>query len=366
MSTSTRPLLVADFTYDLPGDLIAQEPSATRDGSRLMVLDRASGRTSHELFPALPARLLPGDLLVVNDTTVIPARLLGRRASAGTGGKVEFLLVEGLDPVEGDDGVERQTWEALVKGARHEGETIEFGPDLSGRLIRIGDDGRCQVELSAPMIGGGVDGLIQQLGVMPVPPYIRREPDDPRGRADRQRYQTIFARNPGAIAAPTAGLHFTVQLLDAIRARGVAIESVTLHVGPGTFQPVRVEQVGDHRMLPERFVLSERTARAVRETKQRAGRVVAVGTTVCRTLESCAGAEPGSVIAGQGRADLFIYPGYRFRVVDALVTNFHLPRSTLLMLVAAFAGREAVLEAYTEAVRQRYRFFTYGDAMLVV
>ena len=366
MSQPTLPLRVADFDFELPEDLIAQEPAQRRDGSRLMILDRATGRARHELFTALPSLLPAGDTIVVNDTTVIPARLAGRRAAAGTGGRVEFLLVEKLDTAAGPGGAERQLWEALVKGARHQGELIDFGPNLSGRLVESGADGSCKVELTAPAASGGVEAQIQRSGLMPVPPYIRREPDDSRCRADRERYQTIFARNPGAVAAPTAGLHFTPELLETLRARGVRIEGVTLHVGPGTFQPVRVEHVSDHRMKEERFVLPERTALAVAETRRRGGRVVAVGTTVCRTLESCAGPEPGNVTAATGRSSLFIHPGHRFRVVDALLTNFHLPRSTLLMLVAAFAGREVILEAYAQAVERGYRFFSYGDAMLIV
>ena len=366
MEGSSRPLRVSDFEYDLPEWLIAQEPAARRDESRLMVLDRATGRTEHDAFEALASRLGPGDLLVVNDTAVIPARLLGRRGAPGTGGRIEFLLVEKVSTSAGPGGMEIQRWDALVKGARHLGETIDFGPALSGRVVHLGEEGLCQVELSSPSDGGGVEAQVGRLGVMPVPPYIRREPDDPRGSRDRERYQTIYARNPGAVAAPTAGLHFTAGLLDRIRARGVEVASLTLHVGPGTFQPVRVEMVNDHRMLPERFVLPAGTARAIAETRRRSGRVVAVGTTVCRTLESCAGAEAGGVTAGEGRSALFIHPGHRFRVVDALVTNFHLPRSTLLMLVAAFAGREMVLKAYAEAVEREYRFFSYGDAMLVV
>ena len=317
MNPPTAPLRVADFAFDLPEALIAQEPTPRRDGSRLMVLDRAAGRITHEMFTALPSRLLPGDLLVVNDTRVIPARLRGRRATAGTGGQVEFLLVEKLDSATGPDGVDRQSWEALVKGARHPGETIDFGPCLTGKLVGGRDGGCFHVELSAPMAAGGVDAQLHQVGVMPVPPYIRRGPDDPRAREDRERYQTIFAQDPGSVAAPTAGLHFTPEQLDAIRARGVEIASVTLHVGPGTFQPVRVEQVSEHRMREERFILPERTALAVGEARCRGGRVVAVGTTVCRTLESCGGTVPGSVNAAQGRSDLFIHPGYSFRVVDA-------------------------------------------------
>jgi len=366
MNGLATALKVSDFDYDLPESLIAQEPLPRRDGSRLMVLERTTGRATHDLFTTLPSRLLPGDLLVVNDTTVMPARLLGRRVAAGTGGRVEFLLVEKLGSTTDQRELEHQRWEALVKGGCRQGETIDFGPHLSGTMLERDEEGICRVELSSPSAGGGVETQVERCGVMPVPPYIRRGPDDPRGGTDRQRYQTIFARNPGAVAAPTAGLHFTNELLDAIRARGVSIESVTLHVGPGTFQPVRVEKVSDHRMREERFVLPERTALAVEETRRRSGRVVAVGTTVCRTLESCAGPLPGTVTATRGRSDLFIHPGYRFRVVDALVTNFHLPRSTLLMLVSAFAGRETILKAYAEAVELKYRFFSYGDAMLVI
>ena len=356
-------LRVSDFDFDLPERLIAQEPPPHRDASRLLVLDREARSWSHTRFRQLPEHLRAGDLLVINDTRVIPARLRGRRA---TGGKVELLLVERLEASSGQDGVERQRWEALAKGVRTPGETIDLGERLLAETLAVHPDGSVEIALSASVSDGGVDAQIQGQGLMPVPPYIRREPDDPRQLADNERYQTIFADQPGAVAAPTAGLHFTPGLIEAIRARGVALERLTLHVGPGTFQPVRVEQVSDHRMPAERFVLPENTAVAVAETRRRGGRVVAVGTTVCRTLEARAAAEPGCVMAGEGRCDLFIHPGHSFRVVDALLTNFHLPRSTLLMLVAAFAGRETVLAAYADAVERGYRFFSYGDAMLIV
>jgi S-adenosylmethionine:tRNA ribosyltransferase-isomerase len=361
----TPALRVDDFDYDLPPEHIAQEPLARRDASRLMVLERRSGRVEHRIFSDLPDLLTPGDLLVLNDTRVIPARLRGRRASAGTGGRVEALLVEPLGPVTDASGRSGETWLALVKGARREGEPIEFSGGLSGRLGPRQGDEAFRLDLWADGGAGEISAVLESAGVMPVPPYIRREPGDPREIGDRERYQTLFARSPGAVAAPTAGLHFTIELLDAIRARGVAIEMLTLHVGPGTFQPVRVERVEDHRLQAERFMIPEAVSRAVGDARGRGGRIVAVGTTVTRALESRAALDPAGVAAGRGRCDLFIYPGHEFRVVDAMVTNFHLPRSTLLMLVSAFAGRQRIMAAYAEAIRQGYRFYSYGDAMFI-
>lgn len=328
-------MLTRDFDYELPEERIAQEP-APRGESRLLVLD-ADGPERHRRIRDLPALLRPGDLLVLNDTRVIPARLFGHRGE----GKMEVLLVEKL----GD-----RDWEALVRpGRRARPGTVIVFEDLSAEVIDKRDD-RYHLRFSEP-----VEPHLDRLGHVPLPPYIHR-PDEP---ADRERYQTVFARNPGAIAAPTAGLHFSQELLREIAAAGIGIARVTLHVGIGTFKPVSVEKIEDHRMDRERYEVGEETAEAIRRTRESGGRIVAVGTTVVRTLESSGGE------AGSGATDLFITPGFRFRVVDVLLTNFHLPRSTLLMLVSAFAGRERVLAAYEEAIREGYRFYSYGDAMLL-
>jgi S-adenosylmethionine:tRNA ribosyltransferase-isomerase len=332
-------VLTRDFDYELPEERIAQEP-APRGESRLLVLD-AEGPQRHCRVRDLPGLLRPGDLLVLNDTRVIPARLYGLRGE----GKMEVLLVEKLgDHPEGRD------WEALVRPGRRArpGTEIVF-EGLSCEVVDKRDD-RYRLRFSEP-----VEPHLDRLGHIPLPPYIHR-PDE---SADRDRYQTVFARTPGAIAAPTAGLHFSERLLEEIAAAGIGIARVTLHVGIGTFKPVSAERVEDHRMDRERYEVGEETAEAIRRTRESGGRIVAVGTTVVRTLESSGGA------AGSGSTELFITPGFRFRVVDVLLTNFHLPRSTLLMLVSAFAGRECVLAAYEEAIREGYRFYSYGDAMLV-
>jgi S-adenosylmethionine:tRNA ribosyltransferase-isomerase len=347
-------LNVADFDFELPGDRIAQEPLPERDASRLMQLDRATGAVRHRAFRDLPDLLEPGDLVVLNDTRVIPARLMGRKA---TGGAVEVLL---LEPVERPGAV---AWRCLVRGSKslRPGAPIDLGGGLSGEIVTK-DDEACVVRFLADE--RTFDRAVEALGQVPLPPYIHREPGDSRQEEDRRRYQTVFARVPGAVAAPTAGLHFTPAILERLAGRGIETARVTLHTGEATFLPVRTEKVEDHRLYPERFEIPEEAAEAIGRARDRGGRVVAVGTTVVRTLE--ASALPGRrVRAASGRSDLFLYPGYEFRVVDALVTNFHLPRSTLLMLVSAFAGRENVLAAYREAVRSGYRFFSYGDAMLI-
>ncbi len=337
-------MLTSDFDYELPAASIAQE-AAPRGESRLLVLDR-EGPDRHARIGDLPRLLRPGDLLVLNDTRVIPARLFGRRA--GSTGKIELLLVERLDELE---------WDALVKPGKRArpGTVIELDADLTAEVIDKREDGRHRLRFSAP-----VEPHLERLGHVPLPPYIHR-PDTPE---DRERYQTVYARSPGAVAAPTAGLHFTEHLLEEIAAAGVEIAQVTLHVGIGTFKPVTAERIAEHRMECERYAIGEEAAAAIRHARER-GRVVAVGTTVVRTLESAALAGEGTVRPGTGATELFITPGFRFQVVDALLTNFHLPRSTLLMLVSAFAGRERVLAAYEEAVREGYRFYSYGDAMLV-
>ncbi|MGH9868935.1 MAG: tRNA preQ1(34) S-adenosylmethionine ribosyltransferase-isomerase QueA [Candidatus Polarisedimenticolia bacterium] len=353
-------MLLDDFDYDLPPSLIAQEPLPRRDDARLMTLDGASGSWAHKRFTDLPGLLREGDLLVVNDTRVRAARLRGRRAAPGTGGRVEALLVEPVETTERGPG--RQLWRAMVKGAGPAGDPLILGPRLHG-VVAGREDAMVLLELSTAD-GVDLDEALREAGSMPLPPYIRREPADPRDAIDRQRYQTIFAAAEGAVAAPTASLHFTPEVVAAVRRQGVEIASLTLHVGPGTFQPVRVERIEQHRLMPERFLLSEALADAVGRTRGRGGRVVAVGTTVTRVLEHRADGA-GGVEPGSGWCDLFIVPGHRFQVIDMLITNFHLPRSTLLMLVSAFAGREAVLAAYAEAVSARYRFYSYGDAMLL-
>jgi S-adenosylmethionine:tRNA ribosyltransferase-isomerase len=344
---------VSAFEFELPPDLIAQEPSTDRGGSRLLVLGRESGRIDHAAFTALPDYLSPGDLLVVNNSRVYPARLLGRRVPSG--GAVECLLVR-----RGDDDL----WEALV----HPGQKLKPGArvifegvrPLHGEILERRFYGRRLVRLWDAE-GGSVDDAIDAIGHVPLPPYITRS-----DRADdRDRYQTMFADRRGSIAAPTAGLHFTAAMVEALRARGIAIVSITLHVGYGTFQPVRTEQVEDHRLDPEHYEIDPSAAQMINAALDADRRIIAVGTTTTRTLEAVARNEGGRVVAGSGDTDLFIFPGFEFRVVRGLITNFHLPKSSLLMLVAAFAGRERVLAAYREAVERRYRFYSYGDAMLV-
>ena len=340
-------LLRKDFEYDLPEELIAQSPLPDRSASRLLVLPRYEGSPTHGTFRDLPRYLSPGDLLVLNDSRVLPARLIGRRE---TGGRCELLL---LHP-RGDD-----CWQVLGKPARKlpVGSRITFGDgEMTAVVLEKGEAGELTVRFS---YSGEWEERLSQLGKVPLPPYIRRQVDDP------ERYQTVYARHEGSVAAPTAGLHFTQELLQELQGRGVAIAYLTLHVGVGTFRPVQVENIEEHRMHAEYYHVPEETARAVSEARRRGGRVVAVGTTVTRTLESCA-APDGTVRPGSGWSDLFIYPGYRFKVIDGLLTNFHLPGSTLLMLVSAFAGRERVLQAYQEAIERRYRFFSFGDAMLIL
>lgn len=343
------------FDFDLPESHIAQEPAMLRDAARLLVLERSTGETKHVAFASIADELGPGDLLVFNDTKVIPAKLAGRKPS---GGRIEMLLIEPL----GHDGG-RAAWRALLTGSRHvkPGMELTFAEGMTVvPLAREGDTWRVALGLPPE----GVLRFLEAHGETPLPPYIRRAPSDPRSPLDRERYQTVYARAPGAIAAPTAGLHFTGAVLETLAARGVETTFLTLHVGPGTFAPVRAARLADHRMHEEFFALPAPAAEAIRRTRARGGRVVAVGTTVARTLETRADGA-GGVVPGEGRSGLFIYPGFRFQVVDALVTNFHLPRSTLLMLVCAFAGTEPVLAAYREAVGAGYRFYSYGDAMLV-
>jgi len=352
-------LRTSDFDFDLPNDLIAQEPSAVRGQSRLLVLTRHSGSIEHTTFAHLPDYLRAGDLLVLNDTRVFPARLLGHRVPSG--GAVECLLLGRLG-----DRLERyEDWDALVHPGQKlkPGARVEFERDgvrLHGEILGRHFHGRRTVRLWADE-GMTVAASIDRIGHMPLPPYIHRADE----ASDRERYQTVYARTTGSIAAPTAGLHFTPQLIDRLTARGVELTSITLHVGYGTFKPVRVEQVEAHEVDPETYTVSAAVAEALTRAMRERRRIIAVGTTTTRALESLA-IEAGTVMPATGSTRLFIHPGHTFRIVQGLVTNFHLPRSSLLMLVAAFGGRERVLAAYREAVERAYRFYSYGDAMLIL
>ncbi len=340
---------VSDFDYALPEALIAQAPVTPRDASRLLLLP-GGGPVEHRRFTDLPGLLRAGDLLVFNDTRVIPARLVGHKAD--TGGRAELLL---LEPLEEELGAR---WRAMGQASKalRAGARLEFGP-LSALVEEALGEGFYDVRLDRE--GAALEAALAQAGRIPLPPYIRREP----GPEDAERYQTIFARSPGSAAAPTAGLHFTPEVLAALAARGVERAAVTLHVGPGTFLPFRGESLEAHRMHEERYLVPEATARAFADCRARGGRVVAVGTTALRTLESAC--HDGQLAAGPGRTSLFVRPGYRFAATDWLVTNFHLPRTTLLVLVCALGGTERVLSAYRQAVDEKYRFFSYGDALLV-
>lgn len=335
-----------DFWYDLPEKLIAQTPPERRDSSRLMVLNRTSGEISHKHFYDIIDYLRPGDCLVMNDSRVLPARLLGQRP---TGGAVELLLLRDL----GD-----RKWECLAKPGRklQEGQQILFGDGaLTATVVQVQEDGNRVVEFQYE---GIFLEVLEKLGKMPLPPYIKEE------LQDRERYQTVYSREVGSAAAPTAGLHFTNELLDKIRQKGITTAFVTLHVGLGTFRPVKAEEISEHHMHSELCMISQETARLLNETKAKGGRILCVGTTSCRTLESLVN-DDGSFEAKSRWTDIFIFPGYRFKAMQGLITNFHLPESTLVMLVSAFAGRENVLAAYEEAVREEYRFFSFGDAMFI-
>ncbi len=361
-------MLLDEFNYPLPAELIAQRPLAERDASRMMVVDRASTGFEDRLFRELPQILKPGDLLVFNNTRVFPARLLGRRrgVTAQTIGKNNPAAREHLS-AEIEVLLTRQesenTWQALVRPGRkvRTGEMIEFGDgELEGEVLGRGLYGIRRIRLSAR--AGTLEDAIDRLGHTPLPPYIRR-PDEP---ADRAAYQTVYAKVRGAVAAPTAGFHFTERVLEELRARGVEISEITLHVGLGTFQPVRAERVEDHKMESESFEISESAASAVNRALDEGRRVIAVGTTSVRTLEHVAREHGGRIVPGRGETRLFIYPGFEFKVTRALLTNFHLPRSTLLLLVCAFAGRELTRRAYRHATLERYRFYSYGDCMLLL
>jgi S-adenosylmethionine:tRNA ribosyltransferase-isomerase len=346
---------VKDFYYELPPELIAQDPLEDRSSSRLIVLHKETGELEHRKFCSILDYLKPGDCLVLNNTRVIPARLFGERE--GTKGKVEILLLKRR---------ENDIWETLVKPGKkaRPGTKILFGGGiLTGEVLEIAEEGNRLIQFTYE---GVFEAVLDRLGQMPLPPYITHQ------LQDKNRYQTVYAKYDGSAAAPTAGLHFTPELLEEIRQKGVSIAEVTLHVGLGTFRPVKADQIEEHHMHSEFYQIDEKAAELINETKQRGGRVICVGTTSCRTIESAAQRlqkekRPGEAVqAGSGWTDIFIYPGYQFQVMDALITNFHLPESTLVMLVSAFAGREQVMHAYETAVQERYRFFSFGDAMFIL
>lgn len=337
----------SDFYYDLPEELIAQTPAEPRDSSRLLVYHRQDGAVEHKIFRDIIDFLKPGDALVVNDTRVIPARLYGKKQS--TGRKVEFLLLNQLS---------KDTWEVIMRPGKklRIGDRVEFAEDLQAEILEKKEDGVTCVKF---YFDGLFEPLLERYGNMPLPPYITKRLED------RQRYQTVYAKENGSAAAPTAGLHFTPELMEKIRQKGIDIIPVLLHVGLGTFRPVKVENVENHKMHSEYYSISADSARRINETRKKGGRIIAVGTTSVRTLESVAD-EDGCIKEQSGNTEIFIYPGYRFKCVDALITNFHLPESTLLMLISAFMGKEQALSLYHLAVQERYRFFSFGDAMLIV
>lgn len=337
-----------DFYYDLPEELIAQDPLEDRSSSRLLVLDKETGATSHHIFKEITGYLKEGDCLVINDTKVIPARLIG--AKEGTGAKIEVLLLKRK---------ENNIWETLVKPGKKAkvGTRIVFGEGLLvGEVVGIVEEGNRLVKFEYE---GIFEEILDQLGQMPLPPYITHQLED------KNRYQTVYAKHTGSAAAPTAGLHFTPELLKEIEEKGIDIARVTLHVGLGTFRPVKVDEITDHHMHSEFYQVDEEAAKKINRAKDSGHRVICVGTTSCRTIESAAD-ETGHLKPTSGLTEIFIYPGYKFKILDGLITNFHLPESTLIMLVSALAGREHVLAAYEEAVREKYRFFSFGDAMLII
>ncbi|MCX7709182.1 MAG: tRNA preQ1(34) S-adenosylmethionine ribosyltransferase-isomerase QueA [Clostridia bacterium] len=338
---------LSDFNYNLPEELIAQEPLKERTMSRLLVLDRDKDTIEHKIFKDVLQYLKQGDCLVLNDTRVIPARLLGEKQDSG--GKIEFVL---LKRINGD------VWEVILKPGRRAkpGARFTFGEGLlKAEVIDIVEDGNRLVRFE---YDGVFEQILDKVGIMPLPPYITAKLND------AERYQTVYSRHRGSAAAPTAGLHFTNELLEEIRNKGIELAYVTLHVGLGTFRPVKAENILEHKMHSEFYSITEEACSKINKAKTDKRKVIAVGTTSCRVLET-AGMENGTVVPGSGSTDIFIYPGYRFKIVDSLITNFHLPESTLIMLVSALAGRERILEAYNEAVREKYRFFSFGDAMLI-
>ena len=338
---------VKDFDYDLPEELIAQDPLEDRSSSRLMVLDKKTGDIEHKIFRDVVDYLQPGDCLVLNNTKVIPARLFG--VKEGTEAKIEILLLKRK---------ENDIWETLVKPGKKckPGVKISFGEGLlTGEVLEVVEDGNRLIQFH---YDGIFEEILDQLGQMPLPPYITHQ------LKDKNRYQTVYAKYDGSAAAPTAGLHFTPELLQQIRDMGIDIAEVTLHVGLGTFRPVKVDTIEEHHMHSEFYMVEESEAKKINDTKANGGRVICVGTTSCRTLESATG-DDGILKAGSGWTEIFIYPGYKFKILDCLITNFHLPESTLVMLVSALAGREHILNAYQEAIKERYRFFSFGDAMFI-
>lgn len=340
---------VEEFDYHLPASLIAQYPSPQRGETSLMVLHRQTGVMEHRAFREMTNYLHAGDLLVLNNTRVLPARLIGKKE---TGGRIEMLLIPSSNGTKGE-------WKALIKGAGKvkPGVRIQFEQRLEAEIEEI-QDGKARVRFTSQ---GEVMDILQKIGHVPLPPYIKRA-DEP---LDKERYQTIFAKRDGSIAAPTAGLHFTHALIQLLKDKGVRTTTITLHIGTGTFAPVKALEVEEHAMEAEWVVIPEETAKEIKEAKARGGRVISVGTTTTRALESFSD-DRGGVQSGKGMSSLFIYPPYRFRVIDGLVTNFHLPKSTLIMLVSAFAGKDLIMKAYQEAVRRKYRFYSYGDAMLII
>lgn len=337
----------SDFYYDLPQELIAQDPLTDRSASRLMHLSIKDGSIEHRHFTDILEYLNPGDCLVINDTKVIPARLYGHKEE--TGALIEILLLKRN---------ENDVWECLVKPGKkaRKGTRISFGDGLlNGEIVDVIEDGNRLIHFE---YNGIFEEILDQLGEMPLPPYITHK------LQDKNRYQTVYAKHEGSAAAPTAGLHFTKELLEKVKEKGVQIAHVTLHVGLGTFRPVKVDDVEQHHMHSEYYVVEEDQAKLINDTKKNGGRVIAVGTTSCRTLESATG-EDGVLKAGSGWTEIFIYPGYHFKMIDSLITNFHLPESTLMMLVSALAGKEKIMHAYEEAVKERYRFFSFGDAMFI-
>ena len=346
-----------DFYFDLPEELIAQTPLEKRSDSRLLHLDKITGEVRHDRFYNIGEYLKPGDCLVLNDTKVLPARLLGNREDSGTA--VEVLLLKRMSAEELQDlPFQQDCWEVLVRPGRRvrPGHRLVFGEGaLRAEVLDVIEGGNRIIHFEYE---GIFEEVLDQLGQMPLPPYIHESLED------KNRYQTVYAREEGSAAAPTAGLHFTPELLEELREKGIKTAFVTLHVGLGTFRPVKAESIEDHEMHSEYYHVSEEASRLINETRAAGGRIIGVGTTSCRTLESAAG-EDGSIQATSGWTDIFIYPGYRFKILDALLTNFHLPESTLIMLVSALAGREHVLAAYEEAVREKYRFFSFGDCMFI-
>ena len=339
---------VKDFNFDLPQELIAQDPLDDRASSRLLVLDKDTGAVTHRVFRDIVEYLRPGDCLVINDTKVIPARLMGVKAD--TGAKIEVLLLKRR---------ENDIWETLVKPGKKAkpGTELSFGDGLlTGTVVETVDDGNRLIQFHYE---GIFEEILDQLGEMPLPPYITHK------LKDKNRYQTVYAKNEGSAAAPTAGLHFTKELLEKVKEKGVNIAHVTLHVGLGTFRPVKVDDVESHHMHSEFYIVEEDQAKLINDTKKAGKRVIAVGTTSCRTLESATG-EDGILKSGSGWTEIFIYPGYHFKMIDALITNFHLPESTLVMLVSALAGKENIMHAYETAVQEKYRFFSFGDAMIII